>query len=61
MSPVEIFGMPRVSREPLGLRALAGARSAQHDQIQAPSSRVPAPLERHPRRPRIRVFFMKPS
>ena len=34
MSPVEIFGMPVLPGEPLGLRSLAGARRPQHHHVQ---------------------------
>ena len=58
MSPVEIFGIPLRPREPLGLRALSRARRPEHDEVQRHGQ---SPLTRYARRPRIRVFFMKPS
>ena len=52
MSPVEIFGMPRVRREPLRLRALARARRAEHDHVQrhvTDAARLLAPPAADPR------------
>ena len=55
MSPVEIFGRPRSLRKPARLCTLACTGRSHHDDVQPHVARC------YPRRPRMRVFFMKPS
>ena len=53
--------LPGSLREPIGLRSLPCTRRAEHHDVQR---RVRALARGHgymPLRPRIRVFFMKPS